>query len=79
PEHKTCRLFFRLGIFIFLSAFGVSSISAACDDYPCTTDSDCPSGCRCDEVAGYPKPGDTVYKWLGVVSPFAKIHEGCPN
>ncbi|KAI0279317.1 hypothetical protein BGY98DRAFT_969779 [Russula aff. rugulosa BPL654] len=39
-------LFLRLGIFIFLIAFGVSSISASapppivCSDYPCTNDPD---------------------------------------
>ena len=45
-------LFFRLGIFIFLSAFGVSSISATpvtCTDYACVFDPDCPSGCKCNE------------------------------
>src|SRR5580658_7625165 len=44
-------LFFRLGIFIFLSAFGVSSISATmtCTDYTCMNDPDCPSGCKCNE------------------------------
>jgi hypothetical protein len=39
-------LFFRLGIFIFVSAFGVSSISAICGE-GCDKDSDCPKECIC--------------------------------
>ncbi|KAI0279315.1 hypothetical protein BGY98DRAFT_460293 [Russula aff. rugulosa BPL654] len=55
-------LFLRLGIFIFLIAFGVSSISASapppivCSEYPCTNDPDCPGECKCDAAKRYCVP-----------------------